>query len=157
MQSTEHSPVQPILQKYPNVFQEGLGTLTGFKAKIIVDPTVPPKYCKAHTVPYFLCDKIETELNCLVTEGTLEPVETAEWAAPIVAVLKPDKTNVRICGDFKQTINPVSTLDKYPIPKVEDLFSTLAGGKIFSKIDLSQAYQQLPLAEESKQYVIINT
>ena len=157
LQSTEHSPVQPIVQKYPNVFQEGLGTLTGFKAKIIVDPAAPPKYCKARTVPYFLWDKIETELNRLITEGTLEPVETAEWAALIVAVLKPDKYNVRICGDFKQTINPVSTLDKYPIPKVEDLFSTLAGGKIFCKIDLSQAYQQLPLADESKQYVVINT
>ena len=67
-------------------------------------------------------------------------VEVAEWAAPIVAVLKPDKTNIRICGDFKQTVNPVSSLDKYPIPKIEDLFSTLAGGKVFSKIDLSQAY-----------------
>ena len=156
LQSTELNPVQPILQKYLNVFQEGLGTLTGFKAKIIVDPAAPSKYCKTRTVPYFLRDKIETELNRLVTEGTLEPVETAEWAAPIVAVLKPDKTNVCICGDFKQTINPVSTLDKYPTPKVEDLFSTLAGGKIFSKIDLSQAYQQLPLADKSKQYVVIN-
>ena len=47
--------------------------------------------------------------------------------------------NVCICGDFKQTVNPVSALDKYPIPKVEDLFSTLAGDKIFSKINLSQA------------------
>ena len=54
-------------------------------------------------------------------------------------------------------MNPVSTLDKYPIPKIEDLFSTLAGGKVFSNIDLSQAYQQLPLADESKQYVVINT
>ena len=134
-----------------------IGTLTDFKAKIIVDPAAQPKYCKARTVPYFLRDKVETELNRLVTEGTLEPIEVAEWAAPIVAVLKPDKTNVSICGDFKQTINPVLTLDKYPIPKVVDLFSTLAGGKVFSKIDLSQAYQQLPLADKSKQYVVINT
>ena len=74
-------------------------------------------------------DKVEKELNRLVTEGSLEAVEVAEWAALIVAVLKPDKTKVRICGDFKQTVNPVSTLDKYPIPKIEDLFSTLARGK----------------------------
>ena len=83
-------------------------------------------------------------------EGTFKPVETAEWAASIVAVLKPDKCNVYICEDFKQTVNPVSTLDKYRIPKVEDLFSILAGGKIFSKIVLNHAYQQLPLANESK-------
>jgi len=121
-----------------------LGTLSGFTAKIIVDPSAQPKYCKACTVPYFLHDKAEKELNFLVTENTLKPVEVAKWAAPIVAVFKPDKINVHICGNFKQTVNPVSTLDKYPIPKVEDLFTTLAGGKVFSKIDLSQAYQQLP-------------
>ena len=91
-----------------------------------------------------------------MAESTLKPVEVAEWAAPIVSVLKPDKVNARICGDFKQTVNPVSTLDKYPIPKIEDLFSTLAGGKVFSKIDLSQAYQQLPLADESNKYVRCN-
>ena len=157
LQSNSLSPIQQILQKHSNVFQEGLGTLTGFKAKIIVDPSATPKYCKPRSVPYFLRDKVEKELNRLVAEVTLEPVEVAEWAASIVSVLKPDKINVRICGDFKQTVNPVSTLDKYPIPKVEDLFSTLAGGKIFSKIYLSQVYQQLPLADESKKYVVINT
>ena len=104
----------------------------------MVDPSAQPKFCKARTVPYFLHDKVEKELNHLVEEGTLETVEVSEWASPIVLVLKPDKINVRICGDFKQMVNLVSTLDKYPIPKIEDLFATLAGWKIFSKIDLSQ-------------------
>ena len=87
----------------------------------------------------------------------LEPVEFASWAAPIVPVLKSNKSSIRICGDFKLTVNPVVKLDKYPIPKVEDLFAQLAGGKTFTKLDLSQAYQQLPLDEESKSYVVINT
>ena len=65
--------------------------------------------------------------------------------------------SVRVCGDFKQTINPVSRLDRYPIPRVEDLFTSLSGSKVFSKIDLSQAYQQVPLEEGSRQYVVINT
>ena len=64
---------------------------------------------------------------------------------------------MRICGDFKQTVNPVSKLDCYPIPKVEDLFARLAGGKSFTKLDLSQAYQQLPLDDQLKQYAVINT
>ena len=76
------------------------------------------------------------------------------WAAPIVPVLKADKSSVRICGDFRQTINPVS---KLAIPKIEDLFATLSKGKSFTKLDLSQAYQQLSLEEESKQFVVINT
>ena len=74
----------------------------------------------------FLCEKVEKELNRLVDEVTLQPFETSEWASPIVSILKPDKVNVCICGDFKQIVNPFSSLDKYPIPKIEDLFATLA-------------------------------
>ena len=44
-----------------------------------------------------------------------------------------------------------------PIPKVEDLFASLRKEKYFTKLDLSQAYQQLPLEDESKQFVVINT
>ena len=51
------------------------------------------------------------ELKRLVNEGTLEPVQFAQWASPIVAVLKSDSKTVRICGDLKQNINPVSKLD----------------------------------------------
>ena len=92
-----------------------------------------------------------------MAEGTLEPVETAEWAAPIVPVVKSDKQSVRICGDFRLTVNPVSKLDNYPIPKVENLFTKLQGGKSFTKLDIHQAYQQLELADESKKYVVIST
>ena len=77
--------------------------------------------------------------------------------APIVPVLKRDKSSVRICGDFRLTVNPVSKLDAYPIPKVDDLFAMLKKGKLYSKIDLSQAYQQLPLDKESQKFVVINT
>jgi len=49
--------------------------------------------------------KVEEELNCLVTEGTLEAVQLSEWASPIIPVLKPDKKSVRIC---EQTVNPVA-------------------------------------------------
>ena len=90
-------------------------------------------------------------------EGTLEPVELSEWAAPIVAVLKQDKLSVRICGDFKQTINPIAKLDRYPISRVEDLFAKLSGGKSFTKLDLSQEYLQVPLDEELKKLVVVNT
>ena len=84
-------------------------------------------------------------------------MQFADWAAPIVPVLKADKESLRICGDFKQTVNTASKLDRYPIPKIEDLFANLAGGKSFTKLDMSQAYQQIPLEEESCKYVVINT
>ena len=68
---------------------------------------------------------------------------------PIVPVMKKDGTSLRICGDFKLTVNQVSKLDKYPIPKINDLFAQLAEGKTFTKLDMSQAYQQLVLEEDS--------
>ena len=55
------------------------------------------------------------------------------------------------------TVNQVSKLDRYPIPRVEDLLATLAGGKSFTKLDMSQAYQQLVLDEKSKDLVVVNT
>ena len=107
--------------------------------KILLDPGATPKFCKARSVPYFYQEKVEKELDRLVEEGILESVEHSEWASPIVAVLKPDKQSILICGDFKQT-NPFSKLDRYPIPKVEDLFAKLSGDKQYTKLDLSQAY-----------------
>lgn len=73
-----------------------------------------------------------------------------------MAVLKGDQT-VCICGDFKQTINQASKLDRYPIPKIEDLFAGLAGGTVFSKLDLSKAYLQIPLDKEAQAVAVINT
>ena len=152
-----NASLQAVLTRHPLVFQEGLGTLKGFEARIYVDPDAPPRFNRSSSVPFALRDKVKKELEHLQAEGTIEPVEFAEWAAPIVAVLKRDKNTVRICGDFSVTVNPVSKLDRYPIPKVEDLFVRLCKGKHFSKLDLSQAYQQLPLEEDSKKYVVINT
>ena len=145
-----------LTKKFPEVFQDGLGTLKGAKAKIHVDPDAKPSYWKARPVPYLLKEKIEVELERLVEAGILQPVQYSEWAAPIVPVVK-ENGNVRICGDYKMTINKVSKLDNYPIPKTEDLFATLNGGQQFTKLDMSQAYQQLMLDEESKVYTTINT
>ena len=64
---------------------------------------------------------------------------------------------LRICGDYKVTVNPVLDVEQYPLPKSQELFATLAGGEKFSKLDLQQAYLQLQLEEESRQYVTINT
>ena len=63
----------------------------------------------------------------------------------------------RICGDFKVTVNPVLNIEHYPLPKPQDLFASLAGGQKFSKLDLNQAYLQIPLEEESQKYVTVNT
>ena len=147
--------LKTVLDRHAAVFQEGLGKLKGYKAKITLDPKAIPRFCKARPVPYALKAKVEDELDRLTAEGIIEPRQFADWAAPIVPVLKGDQT-VRICGDFKQTINHASKLDRYPIPRIEDLFAGLAGGTVFSKLDLSKAYLQIPLDEEAQAIAVIN-
>ena len=88
--------------------------------------------------------------------GVLRKVNYAEWAAPIVPVPKKDGT-IRICGDYKVTVNPYLHVDQYPLPKPSDLMACLTGGQKFSKLDLSAAYQQILLDDESAKLLTINT
>ena len=65
-------------------------------------------------VPYTLKNKVEEELNRLEKQGVIESCQFSDWAAPIVPVLKQDGS-IRICGDYKLTINRVAKLDTYPL------------------------------------------
>ncbi|VDH91520.1 Hypothetical predicted protein [Mytilus galloprovincialis] len=152
----QSSDLNVILEANKEVFKDELGTVKGMKAKIYVDESAVPKYFKARPLPYALKDKVEMELERLEKEGQIQQVEFSDWAAPIVPVVK-ENGSIRICGDYKVTVNAVSKLDNYPIPKTEDLYATLGGGQEYTKLDLNQAYQQIELDEDSKRYVTINT
>ena len=145
-----------FLRPYQAVFQEGLGTLKGVTAKFYIDDTVKPVFVKARTVPLALRAKVEEELDRLQQAGVIRPVEFSEWAAPIVPVLK-STGEVRICGDYKVTINRAVKVDKYPIPNINDIYANLSGGQLYSKLDLSHAYQQVVLDEDSQKLTTINT
>jgi len=121
IQQVSKPRLHSLLEQYSEVFQVGLGTMKGYQAKIEVEPSAKPHYAKARSVPYALRQKVEEELDRLVAEGILEPIEYSDWAASIIAVVKSDKKSVRICGDFRTTVNAMSQLNHYPIPKVEDL------------------------------------
>ncbi|XP_062620753.1 uncharacterized protein K02A2.6-like [Saccostrea cucullata] len=148
--------LKKTLDKFEDVFRDELGAVKGMKAKIYVDQAAQPRYYKARPVPYAIKEKVEQELDRLHKSGIIEPVKFSEWAAPIVPVVKGDGS-IRICGDYKVTVNAVSKLDNYPIPKTEDLYATLGGGEEFTKLDMNQAYNQLLLEDESKKYVTVNT
>ena len=145
-----------LASKFPSLFSEGLGCLRGREVQIEVDPAVQSKFCKARNIPYLLRDKVDFELDRLEREGIISPVQNASWAAPIVPVVKSDGS-IRICGDYRLTVNRAARLDTYPIPRFDDLMVKIAGGKVFSKLDMSQAYAQLCLDEASRKYTVINT
>ena len=145
-----------ILDKHQSVFKDELGKVEGMTAKFHINQDAQPKFFKARPVPYALRTKVEEELARLEANGVIQPRQFSRWAAPIVPVVKQDGS-IRICGDYKVTINSVAKTDSYPIPRIEDLFASLSGGKTFSKMDLASAYQQIVLDEESREYTTVNT
>ena len=150
------SQLDELLSKHQVVFKRELGTLKGMQAGLELKPGAQPRFYKARSVPYALKEAIEQDLCRLEQLGIIEKVNCSEWATPVVPVPKSDGS-VRLCGDYKITINPELRVDQYPMPTAEDLFATLAGGKIFSKLDLSQAYQQVLLEPDSRKYVTVST
>lgn len=92
----------------------------------------------------------------LEKEGVIEPVQFAEWAAPVVPVQKANG-QIRLCGDYRLTINCDIHTDQYPLPRIEDLYARLSGGQKFTKLDLSSAFLQVPLEEASRKYTTVNT
>ena len=99
---------------------------------------------------------MEAEQEKLQKDGVISPVTLSEWATPLVVVPKGDG-RVRLCGDFKVSVNPALKIDQYPLPKVEDMFATLGKSTVFSKVDLKLAYLQLELEEEAKMLVAVIT
>lgn len=148
--------ISNIIKSYPKVFQPSLGTFSNYKITLQLKEGTQPKFFKARPLPILLKSKVEDELNRLLELGILEKVECSEWATPIVPVLKSDGS-IRICGDYRLTINPVLLSNQYPLPRLDHICSSFGGAKFFSKIDLKDAYQQLLLEDKSKSLTTINT
>ena len=125
--------VDQLLRKYESVFSEGVGTLKGYKADLKVEEGCQPSFHNPRQVPYALRPKVEAELKRLEEGGILSKVEYTELATPIVPVVKRNGS-VRVCGDFKVSVNSVLLAEQYPLPHIEDIFANLAGGKHFSKL-----------------------
>ena len=132
-----------------DILKLGLGCCTTTKASLV-------KYCKPRKLPFAIKPVVGAELDRLEQDGVLERVSHSDWATPIVVVRKPTG-KVRICGDFKVTLNPVFKSDIHPFPLPEELFHKLNQGCKFSKIDLADAYLQIELEDKSKELVVINT
>ena len=97
--------LEQVLTQHVNVFKGELGELRGVKAKIHINENARPYFGKSRQVPFAIREKVERELERLLALG----------------VIQPTITHVRICGDYKVSINRA---DKYPIPRIEELFAS---------------------------------
>ena len=142
-----------LVKQHQQLFTDELGTVTPYKAKLQVQPQAAPRFYKPRQVPFTIRAAVGKELE---KQGIIEKVSHSDWAAPIVPVPKSDG-RFRVCGDYKVTVNQVLSIEQYPLSKPEEIFATLAGGKCFSKLDLSQTYLLVLVDEDSCPYVTVNT
>ena len=122
------------VHKYSDVFKDELGCLKGMPVKLLVHENAKPKFFKPRPVPILLKDKVTKELEDLQAKGIISPVQSSPWAAPVVPVLKKNG-KVRLCGDYKITYNQAAPTETYPLPRIEELYAKMSGGKLFTKLD----------------------
>lgn len=141
--------LQRIIGENKALFENVIGKYNNTEIKLQIKQEAVPIFCKHRAPPLQLKEKIESELKYLEEQGVITKVKHNDWATPLVPVLKHDGS-LRLCGDYRITINKFLIPDRYPIPRIDDVFRRLQGGRFFSKIDLRSAYNQIVLDEESK-------
>ncbi|XP_061705627.1 uncharacterized protein K02A2.6-like [Cydia pomonella] len=145
-----------LMREHSGVFSESLGRHVSARATLRVRPDAQPVFRRARPLPLALRAPVDAELERMERAGIITPISSSDWASCLVVVVK-NNGSLRICGDYKSTLNPVLEVDRYPLPRAEQLFNNLNGGKLFSKLDLKEAYMQVELSEESKKYTVVNT
>lgn len=148
---------QSILSQYEDVFQEKVGCVPNFKCTLrLKTADVCPVFLKPRPIPYSLQSKVESELEMMEKAGIIEKVHYSEWGSPLVCVPKPDG-NVRLCVDYKATVNPHLQDVRYTLPLIDDVLNSLRGSKVFCLLDIHKAYQHLTVDEESEKLQTIST
>ena len=88
--------------------------------------------------------ELRVQLQELLDKGFIRP-STSPWGAPVLNAKKKDKT-LRLCINYRQ-LNRVIIKNRYPLPRIDDLFDQLRGAQVYSKIDLRIGYHQLRVRE----------
>ena len=137
----------PLIREFHDVFPE---ELPGVPPKREVDLSIevvqgtnPISRTLYRMAPIEL-KELKTQLQELLDKGFIRP-SVSPWGASVLFVKKKDGT-LRMCIDYRQ-INRVTVKNKYPLPRIEDLFHQLRGASVFSKIDLRSGYYQLRVKE----------
>lgn len=145
-----------LREKFPTVLTDKLGRYKLGTFNLALKDNVNPVFAKPRVLPYAMITKVDAEIDRLVKADIIFPVKSSDWATPVVPILKSDG-EIRLCGDYKMSLNKYLKTDRHPIPRIADLLSKINEGKCFSRIDLSHAYQQVELDDESRLLTTIST
>ncbi|XP_043242512.1 uncharacterized protein K02A2.6-like [Amphibalanus amphitrite] len=148
--------LKEVMDKHREVFKEELGRIP-VKVALRLKEGAKPVYRRARPVPFALQQDIERELDKWLDQGIAEKVPPGPfsgWGTPLVPI--PKKDGVRLCADYRITVNPQLQPMKYPMRTPEELFASIRGKK-FCKLDCRNAYLQCELDEESREMTTVTT
>jgi hypothetical protein len=134
-----------IVREYPDVFPEELpGMLPDRNIEFMFEllPGTPPISKRPYRMPVNEIVELKKQIPELQSKGFIRP-SSSPWGAPVLFVEKKDRTQW-MCVDYR-SLNEVTTKNKYPLPRIEDLFDQMKGVSVFSKIDLRSGYHQLKI------------
>jgi hypothetical protein len=137
----------PVVQEYPDVFPEELpGMAPDRDIEFVIDlnPGTSPIAKRPYRMAAPELAELKKQLRELQQSGFIRP-SSSPWGAPVLFVEKKDKS-LRMCADYR-LLNEVTIKNKYPLPRIDDLFEQLKGAKYFSKVDLRSGYHQLQIRE----------
>ncbi|KAK3738629.1 hypothetical protein RRG08_006727 [Elysia crispata] len=142
------SKVPDFKGEFPELFKS-LGKLAD-PYTIRLRPDVEPKcICTARRIAHPLLPKVKAEIDRMITEGVISPVEQpTDWCSGIVVVPKPNNT-VQICVDLT-ALNHAVLREVHPLRSVDENLAKLSGSKIFTKLDANSGFWQMPLDPESR-------
>ena len=137
------------------VFQPGLGLVKDVEAKLVLKKDSRPIMLKSRPIPFSLRSRVEEELENMTKSGILVKIEDSPWGTPVVPVMRGEK--LRICGDYKSTLNKSLETREYPLPTLEECFAAVVGCTVFSVVDIKQAYNNLRIRECDQVLTTLNT
>lgn len=155
-QNSTLNALKSLLGRYHRLFGNDVGKIIGVQASLSLRPGSQPVYIKSRPIAFSVRSAVDKEIDKFIKDGIWVKIDHSLWATPVVPVRKAGG-KVRLCGDYKITINPHLLVDDHPLPTVDELFATVAGGERFSKIDLSQAYLQLEVRPEDGELLTLST
>jgi hypothetical protein len=133
----------PVVNEFQDVFPEelpGMPPDRDIEFVIELKPGTAPIYKTPFRMTTPELAELKEHIRELVKKGFICP-SSSPWGAPVIFVLKKDDTQ-RLCVDYR-ALNEVTIKNKYPLPRIDDLFDQLRGACVFSKIDLRSGYHQL--------------
>jgi hypothetical protein len=142
--SSEANPLEiiKVVSEFLDVFPKdlpGMPPERNVEFAIELLPGTAPIFKRAYRVFGPELVELKKQIDELSKKVYIRP-STSPWAAPVLFVEKKDGTR-RMCIDYR-ALNEVTIKNKYPLPRIEDLFDQLRGASVFSKIDLRSGYHQ---------------